>query len=118
VVTRELHAVEPVPLSPVTADVTVKLRHEVDRSQPLTVTIIADIVGGPDNNKDLYCHGIEWQFGDGMGVAMMPGCIMWTSESKIQRHFEETYTYNSPGTYEVIFTYGPLAPTSTEIQVH
>jgi hypothetical protein len=118
IITKEQPRGEPVPLTPVGTDVTVKLRHEVDRSQPLTVTIIADVVGGPDNNKDLYCHGIEWQFGDGMGVGVMPGCIMWTSDSKIERHFEETYTYDSPGTYEITFTYGPLAPTSMQVQVH
>ena len=83
----------------------------------LTVHLIAELTGGPDNNRDLYCQGIDWQFGDGMGVGIMPGCIAWTPSDTIARHFEETYTYEKAGVYEVTFTYGPLDPITTKVEV-
>ena len=83
--------------------------------QPLTVQFMAEIAGGPDNSFDLYCHGWEWQFGDGTVNAISPGCTPWTADATFPRHFEETYTYEGPGTYEVTFSYGPL--TSEPLRV-
>lgn len=85
--------------------------------KPLTVRLIAELTGGPDNSQDLYCQGTRWQFGDGMGGTIMPGCIVWTPSATIPRHFEQTYTYEKAGVYEVTFTYGPLDPITTTEEV-
>lgn len=95
----------------------VSVRAELVPNEPWAVTLIAEIVGGADNNEDLYCVGTEWQFGDGNGMAMMPSCLPWTPESTMQRYFEETYTYEGPGTYEVTFTHGPVSAT-TVVEIH
>ncbi|MCH8825828.1 MAG: hypothetical protein IIB16_02635 [Chloroflexi bacterium] len=94
------------------ADPTATVRAEPVAKEPLAVILFADIVGGSDNSKDLYCAGTEWQFGDGIGVAMSASCLPWTAESSIQRHFEQSYTYGAPGTYEVTFTHGPVKATT------
>ena len=67
--------------------------------RPLVMQFVAEIAGGPDNNQDLYCIGTEWDFGNGMGVAMMPGCLPWSPDVEINRLFEIDHTYESPGTY-------------------
>ena len=66
--------------------------------EPLTVRLVAELTGGPDNNRELYCPGQEWQFGDGMGMATSASCMVWTPSSTIQRRFEQTYTYEKAGT--------------------
>ena len=88
------------------------VRAEAVPNEPGGVILFADIVGGSDNSKDLYCAGTEWQFGDGNGMAMIASCLPWTAESNIQRHFEQSYTYDAPGTYEVTFTHGPVKATT------
>ena len=85
--------------------------------RPLTVRLIAELTGGLDYNRDLYCQGTDWQFGDGMGEGIMPGCTVWTPSATFPRHFEKTYTYEKAGTYEVTFSYGPLDPITTKVEV-
>ena len=85
--------------------------------EPLTARLIAELTGGPDNNRELYCQGQDWQFGDGMGMVTSASCMAWTPSATIQRHFEQTYTYEKPGAYEVTFTYGPLGPITTTVEV-
>jgi hypothetical protein len=96
---------------------TVKLTVQPVTGSPLTVRLIADVVGGEDNDKNLYCQGVTWNLGDGNQIAMMPGCIMWTSDSTFNRHWEETYTYEKTGTYAVAFEYGTLAKATTNFEL-
>ncbi|MDA1349416.1 MAG: hypothetical protein O3A47_11225 [Chloroflexi bacterium] len=85
--------------------------------QALTVLFTAEISGGRDSSQDLYCQGTSWEFGDGMGVASMPGCLMWTPNATFPRHHEQTYTYEKAGTYEATFAYGPLGPVTVKVEV-
>ena len=98
-------------------DVELSLSAELVDGSPLTVRLAAEIRGGPDNNPDLYCQGWEWDFGDGTGAAVMPGCLPWTADAKISRRFTETYTYDSPGTYEITFSTGPVDPVTVVLEV-
>ena len=98
-------------------DVELSLQAELVDGSPLTVRLVAEIRGGPDNNPDLYCQGWEWDFGDGMVAAVMPGCLPWTADANISRRFTETYTYDSPGTYEIRFSTGPLDPVTAVVEV-
>ena len=104
-------------LVPVTEEFTVKFRYEAVAGQPLTVLLVADIVGGPDNSQEVYCPGTKWQFGDGIGMSSSASCMVWTPDVKINRHFEQIYTYDAPGTYKVTFTRGPVASGTLEVQV-
>ena len=103
--------------TPESVDVRLDLRAEVVPGESLTVRLVAEIVGGPDNNRELYCHGWRWSFGDGMDVAAMPGCVAWTPDWTFSRHFEQTYTYEAPDTYEVTFSYGPLESRPVTVEV-
>ena len=85
--------------------------------KPLTVQLVAEIAGGADNSIDLYCHGWEWQLGDGTVIAISPGCTPWTPDATFPRLFEETYTYEEPGIYEVRFSYGPLTSEPLTVEV-
>ena len=106
-----------VELVTLTEEFTVKFRYEAVAGQPLTVLLVADIVGGPDNSQELYCPGTQWQFGDGIGMSSSASCMVWTPDVKINRHFEQIYTYDAPGTYKVTFTRGPVASETLEVQV-
>ena len=99
------------------SEATTVLSVETVTGNPLTVRLIADIVGGADDGQDLHCQGITWSLGDGNQIALMPGCIMFTKGSSFSRHWEETYTYEKPGTFEVSFVYGPLATASVQVTV-
>lgn len=96
---------------------TVKLSAQPVAGSPLTIRLVADIVGGADSDENLYCQGVTWTLGDGNQIAMMPGCLMWTPDSTFNRHWEETYTYENPGTYAVSFEYGPLAKATTKFEL-
>lgn len=85
--------------------------------QPLGIQAVAEIVGGHDNSQSLYCQGWSWDFGDGSVSADMPACLRWTPDSRIQRHFETTYAYDAPGTYDISFTYGPLSSETISVEV-
>lgn len=83
------------------------LRAESVEGSVRSLRFTADIVGGPDNNQDLYCTSTLWDFGDGLSLIATPSCIAWTPEVKIPRDFEQTHAY-APGTYEVTFSRGTL----------
>ena len=98
-------------------DAELSLQAELVDDSPLTIRLVAEIVGGPDNNRELYCQGWEWDLGDGMVAAVMPGCVPWTAYTKINRRFTENYTYETPGTYEITFSTGPLDPATVVVEV-
>ena len=95
----------------------IDLQVEAVDGRPLTFQFTAEIAGGRDNSRDLYCQGTSWEFGDGMGVAVMPGCIPWNPNATLPRHHVQTYTYEKPGTYEATFSYGPLGPVAVKVEV-
>ena len=51
----------------------------------------AEIVGGPENDLDLYCTGERWDFGDGRWSADMGMCPRWDSNVQIERRVEEFF---------------------------
>ena len=79
------------------------LRAEADEDGPRTFNFVAEIIGGPDNNKALYCGELLWDFGDGQNVGISPACVPWTSETGIQRRYGYSHTYSEAGTYTVTF---------------
>ena len=77
----------------------------------------AEIVGGADNDSELYCLAIAWDFGDGQNLILSPSCVPWTQDTKIQRRFDTTHTFQTPGRYAVTFGYGRLtAKTTVDVQ--
>ena len=93
------------------SDVKLNLSAQPAAGEAMTYDFAAELIGGPDNNEKLYCTGTGWDFGDGTAFASIPMCIQWTPDITIQRNFEQTHTYEAPGTYEVTFTRGHLSQT-------
>ncbi|MCH7626528.1 MAG: PKD domain-containing protein, partial [Chloroflexi bacterium] len=85
--------------------------------EPLTMRFTAELVGGADNSKELYCTSTTWDFGDGMGVAMMPSCFVWTPDVMVNRHLEQTHEYDKAGEYEVTLRLGPLPPETIMVEL-
>ncbi len=84
------------------------LAAEVVEGQTRSYHFVAQIVGGPDNNRDLYCVSSTWSFGDGPGLTVTPSCAPWTPEVVIRRRFETSHEYAAQGSYDASFAYGPL----------
>jgi hypothetical protein len=78
---------------------------------------VAELMGGPNNDESLYCQGWTLSPGDGTGIAVMPGCVMYTPDVEIQRHFEMIHTYEEAGVYEAVFEYGQLTSNSVRVVV-
>ncbi len=78
----------------------------VEGMAPLTVNFTGRLVGGPDNNRDYYCVESAFEFGDGMVQSAIPGCVVWTPETEIQREYSASYVYDKPGIYQAIFSLG------------
>ncbi|MCH7735693.1 MAG: hypothetical protein IH961_10835 [Chloroflexi bacterium] len=76
---------------------------------------IGELIGGADNERSLYCVGTTWLPGDGVNITAMPGCLEYTPDIEIQRHFEFTHTYSEPGVYQVVLKVGPLTSKSVEV---
>jgi len=93
------------------------LRAEAVAGKARTYKFTAVIVGGADNDQELYCNGWEWKFGDGKGEAAIPACIVWSPDVKMPREFAMEHTYDRTGTYVVSFTYGRLtAETRVDVR--
>ncbi len=82
------------------------LRVEPVEGSSRSFRFTAEIVGGPDNNPDLYCTGTRWDFGDGVLLVTSPDCAGWTPEVTIVRNFQQTHTSTEPGTFTVTFYRG------------
>ena len=85
--------------------------------QPLTVNLVAEIIGGPDNNPDLYCKCLQWDFGDGQGGGICQACAPQSPDWTVPRRFGQTHTYEVAGTYEINFNYGPLTAEPFYVEV-
>lgn len=99
-------------------DATIELQTEPNRDNPRTIHFFANIVGGAENSRQLYCGGFEWSFDDGSpGLAATPSCVPWTPEVKIPRVFTISHVYEKAGMYEASFSYGPLGPVNIKVEV-
>ena len=78
-----------------------------------TYNFLAEIVGGADNDRSLYCVATTWGFGDGPALTVTPSCAPWTPDTKIQRRFRTSHAYQEPGSYVVTFSYGSLTAQRT-----
>jgi len=88
--------------------VTMTLAAAASEAEFRMITFTAEIVGGADNNPDLYCVASTWNFGDGPSMTVSPSCAPWDPDVVITRRFETSHMYAAPGRYEASFAYGPL----------
>lgn len=69
---------------------------------PVRVVVTADVKGGA--NEELYCSGVEWEWGDDTKSTDMADCDPYVDgKSDIKRHFTADHTYRTAGEYQVQF---------------
>jgi len=69
---------------------------------PARVVVTAEIKGGADDGEELYCPGLEWDWGDGTRSESNVDCEPFEpGKSAIQRRFTTSHTYQMSGNYRV-----------------
>jgi hypothetical protein len=69
---------------------------------PARVIATADLRGGSDTDPELYCPGLEWDWGDGTKSEASEDCEPFEAgKSTIKRRWSGTHTYNSSGNYRL-----------------
>lgn len=63
---------------------------------------VGTLRGGPDDNEELYCATIEWDWGDDTYSESTPDCEPFEpGRSEIRRRFSVRHTFDYAGRYEV-----------------
>ncbi len=69
---------------------------------PARVVLTADLTGGKNDNEDLYCAAVEWQWGDGTKSNATADCDPYEAgKSEIKRHFVADRVFDTSGDYHV-----------------
>jgi hypothetical protein len=71
---------------------------------PARVVVSADINGGPDDNEELYCAAVEWDWGDDTRSNSSADCDPFEAgKSEIKRRFTADHVYRLTGEYRIQF---------------
>ena len=69
---------------------------------PASILFVGALRGGPDDNEELYCPTIEWDWGDDTLSESTPDCEPFEAGStEIRRRFSVRHTFDYAGRYEV-----------------
>jgi hypothetical protein len=68
---------------------------------PSRVVLTAEITGGPNDNEDYYCPGVEWDWGDGTQSESSGDCPPYEpGKSEIKRRYTVEHVFRA-GMYRV-----------------
>ena len=71
---------------------------------PLRVRVTVDLRGGADDYADLYCPGVQWDWGDDVMSENSEDCDPYQpGRSSIQRHYSAEHIYRQAGVYKITF---------------
>ncbi|MDO8794782.1 MAG: hypothetical protein Q7J25_09200 [Vicinamibacterales bacterium] len=89
---------------------------------PARVRASVEIRGGPDNNEELYCPSVEWEWGDDTTSESSADCAPYEAgKSQIRRRYSAEHTFRSGGQYKVVLRLKQknriVAFTSSNLQV-
>ena len=71
---------------------------------PVRVVVTADLTGGADDDANLYCAAVEWEWGDDTHTTNSEDCDPYVAgKSEIKRRFAADHVYQSAGEYRVQF---------------
>ncbi|MCY4633048.1 MAG: PKD domain-containing protein [Acidobacteria bacterium] len=69
---------------------------------PASILFVGTLDGGPDDNEELYCTTIEWDWGDDTLSESTPDCEpLEPGRTEIRRRFSVRHTFDYAGRYEV-----------------
>ncbi len=67
-----------------------------------SILFVGQLRGGPDDNEELYCTTIEWDWGDDTLSESTPDCDPFEpGRSEVRRRFSVRHTFDYAGRYEV-----------------
>jgi hypothetical protein len=70
---------------------------------PLRVRLTVDVKGGADDNPDLYCPEVEWEWGDDLRSGNSEDCAPFEAgKSEIKRRYSVEHVFKYAGTYRVV----------------
>jgi hypothetical protein len=88
---------------------------------PIEVLVTGQLKGGAEL-EELYCPGLEWDWGDGTRSAHESDCEPWGADAAFERFFSARHAYRSPGAYNVRLTLRranrTLAVATVAVTVH
>lgn len=71
---------------------------------PVRVVVTADLSGGANDDEQLYCPSVEWEWGDDTRSKNSADCDPFVAgTSEIKRSFSADHTYQTAGEYRVLF---------------
>ena len=69
---------------------------------PASVLFVGQIRGGPDDNEELYCPTVEWEWDDDTISSQTVDCDPFQpGVTEIQRRFSVRHTFDYAGQYDV-----------------
>jgi hypothetical protein len=69
---------------------------------PAKIHFVAEIKGGPNDDEDLYCPSVEWDWNDDTTSESSADCEPYRAgKSEIRRRFTSDHVYRLGGTYRV-----------------
>ena len=69
---------------------------------PANMLFVGTLRGGPDDNEELYCATMEWDWGDDTVSESTPDCEPFEpGRTEIRRRFSVRHTFDYQGRYEV-----------------
>nr|AIF14885.1 hypothetical protein [uncultured marine thaumarchaeote KM3_68_B04] len=69
---------------------------------PASVLFVGQIRGGPDDNEELYCPTVEWEWDDDTISSQTVDCDPFEpGVTEIQRRFSVRHTFDYAGQYDV-----------------
>jgi len=70
---------------------------------PARVTVTAELRGGADTDEELYCPGLEWDWGDGTISEAKEDCEPFEAgKSAVKRRWINTHTFETAGNYRIV----------------
>jgi hypothetical protein len=70
---------------------------------PARIRAFAELKGGPDDNPELYCAAVEWDWGDLTQSESATDCDPYEAgKSEVVRRFSSEHVYRTQGRYRLV----------------
>lgn len=70
---------------------------------PSRIVVVAELRGGTETDEELYCPGLEWDWGDGTVSEAREDCEPFDpAKSQIKRRWTSSHTFTTAGNYRVL----------------
>lgn len=89
---------------------------------PSRVVLVAELKNAADDNEDLYCPSVEWEWGDLTTSVAEADCDPYEAgKSEIKRRYTIEHRFKNPGAFKIILRLKKgnkvVAMANTQVQV-